>query len=57
MWLTKVNKAHIAGMMEAIEEYLRLLSGVMRVPLEYVIRKTIIVRPMVITLSMTHTHR
>ena len=35
--LPKVNKSDMAGMMEAIEEYLRLHHGVVRVPLAYVI--------------------
>ena len=39
--LPKVNKADNAGMMEAIEEYHR---GVIRAPLAYITRKTIIVQ-------------
>ena len=34
----------MAGMMESIEEYLRSCHGVIRAPLAYVIRKTIIVQ-------------
>ena len=41
--LPKVNKADIVGTIEVIEEYLRLCCGVVRVPLAYVIRKTIII--------------
>ena len=33
----------MAGTMENIKEYLRLYHGVMRAPLAYVIRKTILV--------------
>ena len=42
--LPKVKKADMAGMMEAIEEYLQLCYCVMREPLSYVVRKTIIVQ-------------
>ena len=42
--LSKVNKANMAWTLEVIEEYLRSRHGVMRVPLKYVIRKTIIVQ-------------
>ena len=42
--LPKVNKADMAGMMESIVEYLRSHCGVVRTPLVYVIRKTIIVQ-------------
>ena len=41
--LPKVNKADIAGMMESIKEYLKSCCGVVRAPLAYIIRKTIIV--------------
>ena len=41
--LPKVNKADMAGSMEAFEEYLRSHHGVIRAPLTYIIRKTIIV--------------
>ena len=37
--LLKVNKANIAGMMEAIKGYLRLYHGVVRAPLVDVITK------------------
>ena len=36
--LPKINKSDFAGMMEAIEEYLRSGHGVLRVPLASVIR-------------------
>ena len=39
--LPRVNKADMAGMMEAIKEYLRSCHGVMRVPLQ--ISKTLTV--------------
>ena len=42
--LPKINKSDRAGMMEAIEEYLRSCHGVMRAPLAYIIRKTILVQ-------------
>ena len=42
--LPKINKSDMAGMMAAIEEYLRLHHGVIRAPLAYVIRKTITVQ-------------
>ena len=42
--LPKINKSDMAGMMEAIEEYLRSCQDVERVPLGYIIRKTIIVK-------------
>ena len=42
--LPKVNKANMAGMMKAIIEYLRSHHGVLRKPLAYVIRKTILVQ-------------
>ena len=42
--LTKINKSDIAGIMEAIKEYIRLCQGVVRAPLTYIIRKTIIVQ-------------
>ena len=50
--LPKVNKADMKGTMESIKEYLRSHHGVMRVPLAYVIKKTITVKYIVITLSM-----
>ena len=50
--LPRINKSDKAGMMESIKEYLRLSCGVMGAPLSHVIRKTIIVRPTVTTLSM-----
>ena len=34
----------MAGMMQANKEYLRLCHGVMRAPLPYVIRKTVVVQ-------------
>ena len=43
MW-PKVNKANMAGMMKSIKEYLRSHHGVMRAPLAYIIRKTVIVQ-------------
>ena len=39
--LPKVKKANMAGMMEAIKEYLRLCHRVKRATLTYVIRKKI----------------
>ena len=42
--LPKVNNADVAGMMEAIREYLRSCHCVIRVSLEYIIIKTIIVQ-------------
>ena len=36
----KVNKAHMAAMMESNEKYIKSCYGVVRVPLAYVIRKT-----------------
>ena len=42
--LPKVNKADMAGMMEAIKEYIKSHHGVMRAPLAYIIRKTITVQ-------------
>ena len=39
-----LNKFDVAGMMETIEEYLRSCGGVVRAPLAYFIRKTIIVQ-------------
>ena len=41
--LPKVIKVDMAGTMEAMEEYLRSCHGVVRAPLAYIIRKTIIV--------------
>ena len=40
--LPEVNKADMTQMMEAIEEYFRSCHDVVRAPLAYVIRKTII---------------
>ena len=42
--LTKVEKADMAGMMEAIKEYLRSCHGVIRAPLTYLIGNAIIVQ-------------
>ena len=42
--LLKVNKADLAGMIESIKEYLRSQCGVVRVPLAFIIRKTITVQ-------------
>ena len=42
--LPKINKSDVAGMMEAIEEYFRSCHGVVRAPVAYIIRKTIIVQ-------------
>ena len=42
--LPKVNKADMAGMMEAIKQYRRSCHGVIRALLAYIIRKTIIVQ-------------
>ena len=39
-----VNKADMARMLEAIEEYLRSYQGVVKDPLAYTIRKTILVQ-------------
>ena len=36
--LSKVNKADVTWMMEAIEEYLRSHNGVVRLPVAYIIR-------------------
>ena len=43
--LPKVNKADRAGTIESIKEYLRSCHGVIRAPLAYVIRKTILIQP------------
>ena len=42
--LLEINKFDMAGTMEAIKEYLRSHDGVVRVPLAYIIRETIIVK-------------
>ena len=42
--LPKVNKGNMAGMVKAINEYLSLCCGVMKAPLAYVIRNTILVQ-------------
>ena len=42
--LSKVNKANMAGMMEAINEYIRSCCGIVRAPLAYFVSKTIIVQ-------------
>ena len=42
--LPKVNKVDMAGMMESIKEYFRSCYGVIRVPLTYIITKTITVQ-------------
>ena len=42
--LLKINKSDIAGMMEAIKEYLRSCHHVVRAPLAYIERKKIIVK-------------
>ena len=42
--LPKVNKAVMAGTLEAIEDYLRSCHDVVRAPLAYIIRKTITVQ-------------
>ena len=42
--LPMINKSDMAGIMEAIKEYLRLHHGVVRAPLAYIMRKTIIVQ-------------
>ena len=44
--LPKMNKSDMAGTMEFIKEYLRSHCGVIKAPLAYVIRKTIIVQTM-----------
>ena len=41
--LSKVDKVNIAGTMVFNKEYVRSCHGIMRVPLAYVIRKTITV--------------
>ena len=41
--LPKINKSDMTGMMESIEEYLRACHDVIKAPLAYIIRKTIIV--------------
>ena len=38
----KINKSDMAGMMKAIKEYLRSSHGVIRAPLAYIVRKTVI---------------
>ena len=50
--LPGVNKADMAGTMKSIKEYLRSHNGVMRALIAYIIRKTLIVQTMIITLSM-----
>ena len=42
--LPKINKSDMAGMMESIKEHLRSHCGVIKTPLVYIIRKTIIVQ-------------
>ena len=42
--LPKINTYDMAGMMDAIKEYLRSCCGVIRAPLAYIIRKTILVQ-------------
>ena len=42
--LPKINKADMAGTMESIKEYIRLLLCVVRMPLAFVTRKTITVQ-------------
>ena len=42
--LPKINNSDMAGTMEAIKEYLRSCQGVVRAPLAYIIRKTILVQ-------------
>ena len=42
--LPKINKFDMAGMIEAIDEYMKLCHGVVRVPLAYIIMKSIIVQ-------------
>ena len=42
--LPKINKSDMAWTMEAIEEYLRSRQGVIKAPLAYIIRKTILVQ-------------
>ena len=42
--LPKINKSNMTGMMEVIKEYLRSCQGVIRAPLVYIIRNTIIVQ-------------
>ena len=44
--LPKISKSVMAGMMESIKEYLRVHHGIIRAPLAYIIRKTIIVQTM-----------
>ena len=41
--LSKFHKADMAGTMDAIKEYLRLHSGVVKAPPACIIRKTIVV--------------
>ena len=40
----KINESVIAGMMEAVKEYLRSHQGVMKAPLAYIIMKTMLVQ-------------
>ena len=42
--LPKINESDMAGMMEAYKEYLRSYQAVMRAPLAYITRKTILVQ-------------
>ena len=42
--LSEDNKADIVGMMQSVKEYLRSCQGVVRAPLAYLIRKSIIVQ-------------
>ena len=42
--LPKINKSDMAGTIESIEEYLRSHHGVIRAPLAYIIKKTILVQ-------------
>ena len=43
-WWQKINKSDMMGTMEYIKEYLRSCHGVIRAPLAYVMRKSIIVQ-------------
>ena len=42
--LHKNNKSDMAGMMEAIKEYLRFCCGVVRAPPAYIIKKNVVVK-------------
>ena len=53
--LPKVNKTNMAGMIEAIKTYLSSCYGVKRMPLTYIIRKTIVIQTDITYLQCTIT--